>query len=263
MSTKKRCPLSLLFITYFIGLSVICAAQRANINNDIQEKRIVFGNDKIRMTLDYNRKANISSVTLNGQKIIEEGAGIYSAIRTQVATYSTLQLLSEPSAKVTNNTITVSAITYGDKILSVNETWTFIITSSNIKFNIERTISKAIMAEQVALPVFMFKNMDTWEGAYQDYGGLAWFYLFNKKLDTYGVHSSSSQFWNSKTGNGLTIAVDAPGKQIAMDYSRTAEDKLAYTIAVAQKEMVPRFDSDTHRRRFIRDRADVWAPMKM
>src|SRR5438093_638290 len=82
----------------------------------------------------------------------------------------------------------------------------------------------ANMAEQGALPVFMFKNMDTWEGAYQDYGGLAWFYLFNKKLDTYGVHSSSSQFWNSKTGNGLTIAVDAPGKQIAMDYSRTAED---------------------------------------
>ena len=105
--------------------------------------------------------------------------------------------------------------------------------------------------------------MDTWEGAYQDYGGLAWFYLFNKKLDTYGVHSSSSEFWNSKTGNGLIVSVDAPGRQVAMDYSRTAEDKLAYTIAVAQNEMVPRFDSGTQRRRFIRDSADVWAPIAM
>ena len=88
----------------------------------------MFGNDKISMILDYNRKANISSVTLNGQKIVEGDAGIYSSIRTKNVTYSTLELLSEPSAKVTNNTITVSAITYGDKTFSVNETWTFIIT---------------------------------------------------------------------------------------------------------------------------------------
>ena len=105
--------------------------------------------------------------------------------------------------------------------------------------------------------------MDTWEGAYQDYGGLAWFYLFNKKLDTYGVHSSSSRFFNNKTGNGLTIDVDAPGKQIAMDYSRTADDKMAYTIALSQTEMQPRFDAGTNRRRFVRDTMDVWAPCKI
>jgi hypothetical protein len=48
-----------------------------------------------------------------------------------------------------------------------------------------------------------------------------------------------------------------------MDYSRTAEDKLAYTIAVMQNEMVPRFDSGTTRRRFIRDGTNVWAPVAM
>jgi hypothetical protein len=70
-----------------------------------------------------------------------------------------------------------------------------------------RNLSKVIDVEQQGLPVFNFKDMNIWEGAYQDYGGLAWFYLFNKKLDTYGVHSSSSKFWNSKTGNGLTISM--------------------------------------------------------
>ena len=73
----------------------------ASINNDIQNKRVVFGNDKISMIIDYNRKANISSVILNGQKIIEGDAGIYTTIRTKNATYSTLELLSEPSVKVT------------------------------------------------------------------------------------------------------------------------------------------------------------------
>src|SRR6476646_3985323 len=141
MLTKKRLLLLLLLVTNFMVLSVICVAQSVTINNDIQNKRIVFGNDKISMIIDYSRKANISSVTLNGQKIIEGDAGIYTTIRTKNVTYSTLELLSEPSAKVTNHTITISGIRYGDKTLSVNETWTFIITNSNIKFNIERTIS--------------------------------------------------------------------------------------------------------------------------
>ncbi|QEC66378.1 hypothetical protein FRZ67_03325 [Panacibacter ginsenosidivorans] len=263
MLSKKRLTLFFLFVTYFISLSATCVAQNVAINNDMQEKRIMFGNDKIKMILDYNGKANISSLTLHGQSIIEGDAGIYSSIRTKIATYSTLKLLSQPSVKITNNTIAVSGIKYGDNMLSINETWTFVITSSNIKFNIERTLSKSITAEQVALPVFMFKNMDTWNGAYQDYGGLAWFYLFNKKLDTYGVYSNSSQFWNSKTGNGLTISVNAPGKQVAMDYSRTADDKLAYTVAVAQNKLIPRFDSGTHRRLFIRDQSDVWEPAKI
>jgi len=96
----------------------------------------------------------------------------------------------------------------------------------------DRTMSKAITAEQIALPVFIYNNMDTWQGAYQSYGGLAWFYLFNKKLDTYGVHSSSSRFWNSKTGNGLTIDGLHQVNKFAMDYSRTADDKWPHDCSI-------------------------------
>ena len=69
----------------------------------------------------------------------------------------------------------IIGISYDDKNLSISETWTFTISNSNIKFDMDRTMSKAILAEQVAFPIFMFNSMDTWEGAYQDYGGLAWF----------------------------------------------------------------------------------------
>jgi len=261
--TKKNLYLHLLFIIYFVGLTDGCFAQAIKISNDAAGKKIVFGNEKIQATLDYNQKVNISLLTINGQKVIESAAGIYSLIRTQTTTYSSLHLSADPAIKITNNAISVAGIIYGDKSLTVNETWTFTVTNTSIKFDMGRTMSKAIIAEQVALPVFIFNDINTWEGAYQDYGGLAWFYLFNKKSDTYGVHSSSSRFWNSKTGNGLTVTVDAPGKQIAMDYSRTAEDKLAYSIGVSQNEMVSRFDSGTHRRRFIRDAMEVWAPFKI
>ena len=80
---------------------------------------------------------------------------------------------------------------------------------------------------------------------------------------TYGVHTNEASFWNSKTNNGLHVLVNAPGKQVAMKYTRTDDDKLAYSIAISQKEMIPRYDSGTHRRRFIRKKTDVWAPFRV
>ena len=261
MALQKN--LSLLCLLCFVSLCSSSIAQSITINNDSKAKIVVLGNEKIAITLDYHQKANISLCTVNGQQVIQGNEGIYSTIKTKEAVYSTLHLLSDPIVKVSGNTVRVSGIRYGDKSLTINETWTFTISDRNIKWDMDRTLSKAITAEKVGFPVLMFDSMDTWEGAYQDYGGLAWFYLFNKKLDTYGVHSSSSRFWNSKTGNGLTIDITAPGQQVAMDYSRTAADKMACTIAVSSAVMQPRFDEDTHRRRFVRDTTDVWAPLKI
>ena len=263
MPIKQRFLLHLFCIIYFIGSWGACFTQPAKINNNVKEKKVVFGNEEMTVVLDYNKKANISLLTINGQQVIQGDAGIYSKIRTKEATYSTLHLSSDPTIKVSNNIISIGNIIYGDKSLTINEAWTFTISNTSIKFDMDRTVSKTMMVEQVGSPVFMFNSMDTWQGAYQDYGGLAWFYLFNKKLDTYGVHSSSSRFWNSKTGNGLAIEIHAPGKHVAMDYSRTMEDRLAYSISLSQNEMVPRFDSGTHRRRYVRDTTDVWAPFRI
>jgi hypothetical protein len=263
MIIKQRFILLFFFACYHIAFVSQSFAQSIKINNDVKEKIIVFGNDKMSVTLGYNKKASISLLTINSQQVIQGDAGIYSMINTKEASYSSLHLAADPVIKVSGNTINITGIKYGGKQLAINESWTFTVSNSNIKFDIDRAMSKAIVAEHAALPVFIFSSMDTWEGAYQDYGGLAWFYLFNKKLDTYGVHSSSSRFWNSKTGNGLSIEVAAPGKQVAMDYSRTADDKMAYTIAVAEKAILPRFDSGTHRRQFIRDRTDIWAPVNI
>ena len=262
MPVKKYLWLLLFFEIFFIKLPGVCFAQAIKIKNDLHAKKVVFGNSKIAMVLDYDQKASISLLVVNGQKVIEGTDGVYSQIKTNAATYSTLHLSADPSIRLENNTIAITGIIYGNKELTIHEDWTFTVRNASIKFNMNRTLSKAVMVEKAGLPVFTFCDTATWDGAYQDYGGLAWFYLFNKKLDTYGVHSNSSRFWNSKTGNGLNVSVDAPGRQVAMDYSRTAGGKLAYTIAIASREMLPRFDSVTHRRRFIRDNTDVWAPFK-
>ena len=48
-------------------------AQQLVTKNDIKNKRVVFGNNKIIITIDYNQKCNISCLEVNGQKVIEEG----------------------------------------------------------------------------------------------------------------------------------------------------------------------------------------------
>ncbi len=263
MTLPKHLLVSFVCSIFFIVPANHCLSQVLPIDNDAKAKVVTFGNSKITITLDYNRKINISKLLVNGQEVVGNNKGVYSYIRTKDAEYSTLQLLSNPVLAITGNTIKVSGIIYGDKHAAIHETWLFSISSTNIKFDIDRTLSKSILAEEVAFPAFVFNNMDIWEGAYQDYGGIAWFYLFDKKSNTYGVHSNESQFWNSKSGNCLTVTVDAPRQQVAMSYSRTADDKLQYAVALAQHDMLPRFDSGTHRRRFVADSAVVWAPINM
>ncbi len=234
-----------------LGLLFIAAPTRA--------QTLTFGNAKLQLTLAYNAKATVSALTVNGEKVIDDPDGIYSLLKTKSATYSTLHLLATPVAAKMGNIVTLKNIVYGDKGLKVSETWRFIIGKDDITFNIDRTISTPVQIEEASLPIFNFKNIRTWEGAYQDYGGLAWFYLFNQRSETYGVHSNSSKFWNSKTNNGLSVTVGAPGQQVAMSYSRTMTDRLAYSITAAQNAILPRFDSGTNRRRFLRDSTDVWA----
>ena len=72
-----------------------------DINNNTSEKKVVFGNDRINMTLDYNQKVNVSSLIINGLQVIEEDAGIYSLLKTRDSAYSTLQVLSQPAVKIT------------------------------------------------------------------------------------------------------------------------------------------------------------------
>ncbi|MDB5250252.1 MAG: hypothetical protein JWQ40_4646 [Segetibacter sp.] len=249
----------LLLVSITTSITVTCVAQSVITNNDRKNRKISFGNAKIKLTLDYNRKANISSLQVNGQKVIDANTGIYSEVRMSSGSYSSLHTTSTPTVQVTTNTVKVTGISYGNNDLTITETWKFTIRDKDIKFDVDRTFSKAALVEEVALPSFNFNNINTWEGAYQGYGGLAWFYLFNEKLCTYGVHTNSSRFWNSKTGNGLKVSVDAGRKQVAMKYSRTNDNKLAYNITLSDEEMIPRFDSGTNRKRFIRGRTDVWS----
>ncbi len=223
----------------------------------------VIRNHKISLSLDYGDKACITSLIVNGQQVMGAADGAFTTVRAGDKTYSSLHLLSKPVLRRAGDSVTLAGIVYGDEGLTIHEKWTFVTAGRSIQWKIERSSSQPVRVEGCETPEFNFDSIKTWDGAYQGYGGLAWFYLFNERLCTYGVHTRTSSFWNSKTGNGLEIAVDAPGKQVAMRYTRAMDDRLSYGVTVSDQEMLPRYDSGTNRRRFIRGKTDVWAPFDL
>jgi hypothetical protein len=244
-------------IVFSLLTSMYCTAGNIVIKNNVTDKVVTFGNSKITITLDYNGKCTISTLNVNGQSVISGPAGIYSAITTSSATYSTLTLTADPILKIGENTLTLSDITYGSGDETVTEKWSFLITDDSVRFDMERSIPKSFSIEEASFPAFNFNSLQTWNGAFLGYGGLAWFYLFNTRLCTYGVHTNSSVFWNSTTGNALKVAVSAPGKQVAMKYSRSGDDKLIYSVAISDNELGCRYEAEK-RSRFIRGKTNVW-----
>lgn len=253
-------------IPFFTSLTLLVVysqlhAQRSGFTNDPEKKILSFRNERFHGELTYEYKADIHMLYLNSQQVLSGPGGLYSVIGTDKKLYTSLILPKDPVIQISGNTARVSRIDYGDKDISIRETWTITLLKDDIRLDISRTLSKPILAKQMGLPVIQFAAKDTWEGAYQDYGGLAWFYLFNKPFDTYGVHSSSSRFWNSRTNNGLLVDVTSPGNKIATQYTRSDfQDRMACTTALSAHEMMYRSDADTRRRRYIRDSSFVWAP---
>ncbi|MGA9291839.1 MAG: hypothetical protein WBV81_04565, partial [Ignavibacteriaceae bacterium] len=246
----------------FLFTSIVCNAADLIIKNNIPDKVLTFGNSKIMLTLDYNGRCNISGLRVNGQTVISGAKGIFSEIKTLRNTFNTLKLKSVPEIKMGENSIDVNNIKYGNDQTTITENWRFVISESDIKFKIERNISDPLIIEDAGFPSFNFNNINTWNGAFLGYGGLAWFYLFNQKLCTYGVHSNSSVFWNSETGNALKVSVSAPGKKVAMKYTRSKDDKLIYNISVSDSELTCRYAAEK-RSRFIRGKTDVWDSFKV
>ena len=210
--------------------------------------------------LDTGFYAGIIRLSVDGREVLDDRDGMYTSVNVKGKIYASTRLKTKPVMTETAGRLVLTGIGYGDSDLTINETWTFIKKEESIQWEIERSFSKPVIVEEASMPVINFNDISTWEGAYQGYGGLAWFYLFSKSNDTYGVHTTSSDFWSSKFNNGLRISVDAPGKKVAMSYAREKNDRLSYAITVSAQEMLPLADSDTHRRRFITTGGPVWAP---
>ncbi|MFD0793113.1 hypothetical protein ACFQZX_05755 [Mucilaginibacter litoreus] len=255
---KTKAILIQFILLFSMNLCLICLSVPAIAGTNYFQ---VIDNGKIKIVLNCNNKASVVAMYVNGRKVIDAPDGMYTAISHEGKKFTSLHLLQKPSCNQTKNNIVIKNIIYGDKELTVSETWTFQKKGNSLEWKIARKFSDQASIDISAAPVINFTSIKTWDGAFQGYGGLAWFYLFNEKPSSYGVHSKSSSFWRNGDPNGLNISVSSPGNEVAMTYKRTKEDRLAYSIAVSRQQIVPLMDKGTQRRLFVRGEAPVWAPV--
>jgi len=253
----------MILVPAFLVSANLTLKGQVTITDSSKAQHVVFGNPKLKLTLDYNHKCQVTGLDVNGESVISGKTGIFSEIRTSEARFSTRSLTSSPDIEIKKNELTIHNIIYGNDSIIICETWKFILTEKDINLEIERSVSQPFVAEEVSFPSINFSSINTWTGAFLEYGGLAWFYLFNEKLCTYGVHSGSSDFWNSSTGNGLNVSASTPGKFIVSKFSRSKDDELEFSFSVSDQEMKLRYDSAVNRRRFIRQKTDVWDNFKV
>jgi len=247
----------------FLSLPGVLLCQSLVVSQDSPAATISFQFQNLAFVLDYGHQCRISSMVVNGQQVLDNSRGIYSEVTTAAGSFSTLHLLESPKVVVTKNIVTVSNIKYGDGKTVLYEQWKFQTGKTGMKLIISRNCPQSFAVESASFPEIVYSRLNTWEGAFQGFGGIAWFYLFDTPLCTYGVHSQEASFWNSLTDNGLKVAVEAPHQQVAMKYTRTVDSTLAYAITTSSTAMVPRYDSGTHRRRYLRQATDVWAPFQL
>ena len=160
-------------IFLFILFAYSSAECQISISNRSDDNVVVFGNGKLKVPLDYASKGVVTGMEVNGEAVLSDKSGIYSEIRTSTVTYSMRKLATSSKIKIQKNSVTLSGIRYGEHNAPINEVWTFLITETDIRFDIERTVSKSLVAEEVSFPAFYFNSINTWNAAFLGNGGVA------------------------------------------------------------------------------------------
>src|SRR5665647_1367874 len=117
----KKNYLLLKFIFMLILFANSSAEGQISISNRSADNLIVFGNGKLKVTLDYASKCVVTGMEVNGEAVLSGKSGIYSEIRTSTTTYSTRKLAASPKIKTQKNSVTLSGIRYGEDKTPIDE----------------------------------------------------------------------------------------------------------------------------------------------
>lgn len=233
------------------------------VNHDSSKKSILLSNTPgtLSLRIDCGEKCLIDQAFVRGTQILAESSGAFTAVNVGGARPSSLSLLKNPLVSVEKELATISDIRFGNNVLQIEEQWSFRVRNDSVFWRIERIYHGKTEADEILLPLWNFLSLDTWTAAILGTGGVAWFKLFDTPHATYGVHTDTVAFWNAQSGSCLKIvARPGEGQFVASRFSRQPKDRLSCSFAVADRELVHRYDREFHRRRYLTDREDVWSP---
>ncbi|MBF8296883.1 MAG: hypothetical protein HW389_3428, partial [Bacteroidetes bacterium] len=231
--------------------------------HDAVRKHIVMNTrgGSLALRIQYGGKCVVDQLFVRGKQILAESQSVFTGVDIGGTRLATVSSFGDPAVSVEKEAVTISGIRFGNEALQVEEKWIFTESEKHIRWSIERTYHGEAVAEEVLLPLWTFPSISTWTAAILGTGGVAWFRLFDTVHATYAVHTDSVTFWNADSGSSLRIiARPQQGQYVAVRFSRLPGDQVCCSFAVTHRELVPRYDPEFHRRRYLMDREDAWSP---
>ena len=89
MFAKRIYAVAVCFLVVLFPLIGSATIIHKNISGE--PRLITFNNAKTTFTIDYNHKAAITSLIINGQKVVSSADGMFTSVKIGAVTYSSLQ----------------------------------------------------------------------------------------------------------------------------------------------------------------------------
>jgi len=220
------------------------------------KKRITVKMDSMTLVLSYERGCAITQLVMNNHSLLAEG-GITTRLQQGSQVWQSASLAQNPKVSFQKDRVRIGPFALGPAM----ETWQLQSVSGRIVLAISRTYSDSVVFTDMSLPQFHFKRISDWDGALLGNGGVAWFKLFDTSQATYGVHVDKMTLWNQQRNIGLAVQADSPCST-ALRLSRQTDGSLICAFTVGEQEARCRYDADSHRRRFLTDRQDIWSDIQ-
>lgn len=253
-----------------IALAVLCVTRvapggppRVNdgdspaIHVDTARKSITLEEGRLGIRVNLNGGCWIDSLWIGSKAVLGPGGGAYSGVRAGSLWRTSRALTGDPLIVCGPDSVKISNIRYscGDTVL--DESWTFAFDGESLLWTIDRMLPEALTLDENAFPAFGFGSIGEFDAALLGTGGVAWFRLFNDTALAYGVHTGLLTFWKTGDECCLELASVAGGGSSAVALSR-ADTSLLCAFSLSPADLAFRYDSTTHRRRFVRGTTDVW-----
>ena len=235
------------------------AGQGPSIRIDRSQKTVRIENSRLGLRIDFNGKCWIDSLWIGSKPVVGPGGGAYSGFRTGPVWHTTRDLLGDPRVAPGADSVKITGIRYRCGESAIDESWTFAFDRDDILWTIDRVCPQTLTLDDNAFPAIGFGAIDDFDAALLGNGGVAWFRLFNDSAIAYGVHTGLLTFWKTGDEQCLQLACRPGEESSAVTLSR-AGSSLTCAFSRSPSELRYRYDADTHRRRFIRGRTDVWRP---
>lgn len=214
---------------------------------------------RIIMHLKYDDGCYFNRVDVRGQQVINPIKGVSSSIKIDGRWYSSRNETTQPGIAIDGNSLTVNGIHYGNKKYSVEESWKLTALENTIEWRIRRRTKGDGMLEDAANAEWVFSDMQTWNGAILDNGGVAWNKLLESKNMSYGSHAGKVLFWNATKDRCLEINPISLGHQhIATRFSHNTDDTYSFVHTLSDSVLKTRVDLS----RFLRDSNVLWKPFQ-